>query len=104
MNRDPALSLGCPHPSRRNQVPTGDNATAALILSTTVTDIGVASVKGSRCRYSEGNERGGSQGRKKRVERAEVGHSSHHICSRDIEWEGDADRNKLTFGVWKNKF
>lgn len=38
-NREPARSLGCPHPSRRNQVPTGDNATAALILSIMVTDI-----------------------------------------------------------------
>ena len=73
-------------------------------MSTTVTDIGVASVQGSRCRYSEANERGGSQERKKRVERAEVGHRSHHICSHDIEWEGNADCNKLTFGVWKNKF
>ena len=72
-------------------------------MSTTVTDIGVASVKGSRCRYSEANEGGGSQGWKKRVERAEVGHSIHHICSHDIEREGNADCNRLTFGVWINK-
>lgn len=44
-NREPALSLGCPHPSRRNQVPMGDNATAAFILSMVVTDMGVTSAQ-----------------------------------------------------------
>ena len=43
--REPTLSLGCPHPSRRNQVPMGEIATAALILSKIVTDIDATSTK-----------------------------------------------------------
>lgn len=62
--RECGLSLGCPHPSRRNQVPMGDNATAALILSTMVTDIDVTSTQDLRSSDDKMNGRGESRGRK----------------------------------------
>jgi len=71
-NREPPLSLGCPHPSRRNQVPAGDNATAALILFTMEIDMGVPSAWNSRSSESQTNERGESRGRKKLAGKARM--------------------------------